>query len=79
MKVIDEELGKLAGLEQASSEFNVSRNYLDWLTSIPWGKHSEEKLDVTHAKEVLLPDLTLTRALLPDVKVWFYYGIPHCG
>lgn len=60
MKVIDEELGKLAGLEQASSEFNVSRNYLDWLTSIPWGKYSEEKLDVTHAKEVPFPCLTHT-------------------
>jgi hypothetical protein len=52
MKVIDEELLKLAGLEQASMEFNGSRNYLDWLTSMPWGKYSEEKLDVPHAKAV---------------------------
>jgi ATP-dependent Lon protease len=52
MRVIDEELGKLAGLEQSSFEFTVTRNYLDWLTSMPWGKFSKEKLDVIHAKEV---------------------------
>ena len=50
--VILEELDKLNALEPASSEFNVTRNYLDWLTSIPWGRYSEEKLDVHHAKEV---------------------------
>ena len=51
-KVIEEELSKLSGLEQASSEFNVTRNYLDWLTSLPWGRHSEERLDIDHAKMV---------------------------
>ena len=52
-RVIDDELSKLAGLEQASSEFNVTRNYLDWLTSLPWGKYSTEKLDIAHAQQVL--------------------------
>ena len=41
-KVIDEEMAKIGTLESASSEFNVTRNYLDWLTSLPWGSHSEE-------------------------------------
>ena len=50
--MIEEELSKLSGLEQASSEFNVTRNYLDWLTSLPWGKQSEERLDIDHAKMV---------------------------
>ena len=35
-KVFSEEIAKLQGLEPNASEFNVSRNYLDWLTSIPW-------------------------------------------
>jgi hypothetical protein len=39
-------------IEPASSEFNVTRNYLDWLTSIPWGRFSQEKLDVSAAKQV---------------------------
>ena len=56
MEVIDEELGKLAFLDNHSSEFNVSRNYLDWLTSLPWGKTSEENLNLVRAKEVLEED-----------------------
>lgn len=51
-RVIEEEMAKLSGLEQASSEFNVTRNYLDWLTSLPWGQYSEELLDIEHAKKV---------------------------
>jgi len=31
---IDEELEKLEALEKDSSEFNVNRNYLEWLTSL---------------------------------------------
>ena len=55
-KVIEEELTKLEGLEPASSEFNVTRNYLDWLTSLPWGKYGDERLDVGAAREVLDED-----------------------
>lgn len=39
-------------IEPASSEFNVTRNYLDWLTSLPWGKVALERLDVQAAQEV---------------------------
>ncbi|XP_053318178.1 lon protease homolog, mitochondrial [Spea bombifrons] len=56
MEVIDEELGKLGLLDNHSSEFNVTRNYLDWLTSIPWGKYSQENLDLKRAEEVLEED-----------------------
>ncbi|KAJ3088440.1 ATP-dependent Lon protease pim1 [Quaeritorhiza haematococci] len=55
-KVFEEELNKLQHLESAASEFNVTRNYLDWLTQIPWGKHSKENFDVTHAVSVLDED-----------------------
>jgi len=53
VKVVDEEIQKLSGLEPSSSEFNVTRNYLEWLTSLPWGVVSEEKLDIAHAKDIL--------------------------
>lgn len=56
MDVVDEELSKLALLDNHSSEFNVTRNYLDWLTSIPWGRHSDENLDLTRAQAVLEED-----------------------
>ncbi|XP_064620790.1 lon protease homolog, mitochondrial-like isoform X2 [Lineus longissimus] len=56
MEVIDEELNKLSFLDNHSSEFNVTRNYLDWLTNMPWGKYSEENLCLKRAKEVLEED-----------------------
>ncbi len=40
---IDEELEKLEALEKNSSEFNVTRNYLEWLTSLPWGVTSQAR------------------------------------
>ena len=56
MKVINEEEQKLNFLDPHSSEFSVSRNYLDWLTNIPWGKVSEENLDLETAKKILDED-----------------------
>ena len=53
---LDEELNKLRFLDNHSSEFNVTRNYLDWLTTIPWGISSEENLDITKAENILNED-----------------------
>lgn len=55
-EVLEEELNKLAVLDNHSSEFNVSRNYLDWLTSIPWGRCSEESLEIDSAAQILDED-----------------------
>ena len=55
-KVFDDEINKLAHLEPAASEFNVTRNYLDWLTQVPWGKRSIENFDIANAKKVLDED-----------------------
>ena len=54
--MIEEELNKLRTLEPASSEFNVTRNYLDWLTSLPWGALDEEIYDIPHAQQTLDAD-----------------------
>ena len=51
--VFDEEQEKLSMLERNSSEFNVTRSYLDWLTSIPWGVYSKDNLDIDTARVVL--------------------------
>ena len=50
---IDEELEKLAVLETGSPEYGVTRNYLDWATSVPWGVYTEDRLDLKHARQVL--------------------------
>ncbi|KAA8536743.1 hypothetical protein F0562_029221 [Nyssa sinensis] len=51
-----EELTKLQLLEASSSEFNVTRNYLDWLTTLPWGYYSDEHFDVLRAQKILDED-----------------------
>merc|ERR1740128_1255642 len=55
-ETIDEELNKLGFLDNHSSEFNVTRNYLDWLTSLPWGVSSVENLELDRAGQVLDED-----------------------
>ena len=55
-KTFEEELSKLAHLEPAASEFNVTRNYLDWLTQIPWGQQSAENFGIKNAMTVLDED-----------------------
>ena len=52
-KRLDEELHKLSLLETGSPEYGVTRNYLDWATSVPWGVHSEDNLELKHARTVL--------------------------
>ncbi|XP_063627329.1 lon protease homolog, mitochondrial [Cydia splendana] len=54
--VIDEELNKMNFLESHSSEFNVTRCYLDWLTSLPWGITSKENLELKDAQVILDED-----------------------
>ena len=52
-KRIDEELGKLKLLQSGSPEYGVTRNYLDWATSVPWGVYSDDRLELDAAREIL--------------------------
>ena len=52
-KRFDDELQKLSVLETGSPEYGVTRNYLDWLTNVPWGQYSDDNLDLGHAQTVL--------------------------
>ncbi len=56
MKVINEEKEKLNSLEIHSPEYGVCRNYLDWLTIIPWGIYSQENHDLRKAEKILEKD-----------------------
>jgi ATP-dependent Lon protease len=55
-KKIDEEMTKLSGLEHGSPEYTVTRNYLDWLTNLPWGRFTKDKLDLARARKILDQD-----------------------
>src|ERR1700742_1491439 len=60
----EKELGRLERMGEQSAESSVIRTYLDTILSVPWNEHSEEKLDPTHAREILDSD----HAGLDDVK-----------
>jgi ATP-dependent Lon protease len=60
----ERELRRLETMGESSGEASMIRTYLDWLTSVPWAKRSEERLDPKHAREVLDTD----HAGLDDVK-----------
>jgi ATP-dependent Lon protease len=52
----EEEINKLKKIPTMSPEYTVSRNYLDWLVSIPWKERSEDHLDIHHVKKILDED-----------------------
>ncbi|MFQ5993628.1 MAG: endopeptidase La [Acidiferrobacterales bacterium] len=52
-KRIDDEMQKMSILEVGSPEYSVTRNYLDWLTLLPWGTYSQDNFDLEHARAVL--------------------------
>ena len=60
----DEEIRKLSLLETGSPEYGVTRNYLDWVSSVPWGVQSEDNLNLKQARKILNRD----HAGLSDVK-----------
>jgi ATP-dependent Lon protease len=51
--VIKEELDKLSALEPQSAEYSLCRNYLDWLTTVPWGVKTTESHDLEAANAIL--------------------------
>lgn len=54
--VVKEEMEKLSVLEVQSAEYAVCRNYLDWLTIVPWGITTDEMHDLRKAKKILEED-----------------------
>ncbi len=50
---VTDEMDKLRLLEPASPEYHVTRNYLDWLTVLPWGRFSRDSYNLEKARRVL--------------------------
>lgn len=55
-KEVKKQLNKLEKISPESMEATVTRNHLEWILSLPWGKTTEDNLDLAHAKEVLDED-----------------------
>jgi len=50
------ELDKLARTYPMSPEATVTRNYIDWLVSLPWSQKSKDKLNIKEAERILNED-----------------------
>ncbi len=52
-KRLNDEMDKFSLLETGSSEFALTRNYLDWITGLPWGIESKDNLNLSKARRAL--------------------------
>jgi len=50
------ELNKLKMMSPMSAEASVVRNYIEWLTNVPWKKRSKVRHDLVEAQEILDED-----------------------
>lgn len=50
------ELDRLEKIPSVSPEYSVIRSYLDWMLAIPWGKVTQDTIDVHSAKTILDED-----------------------
>ncbi len=55
-KIARKQLARLSGMQQQSAEYNVTRNYLEWLADLPWNKTTVDKLDTGDVRRCLDED-----------------------
>ncbi len=53
---IDEQIEKIKLIEPHSPEYTVCHNYLDWLTSLPWGLYTRDNFNLQQARRKLNAD-----------------------
>ena len=55
-KEAQRELDRMRKMPTQAAEYSVIKTYLDWMTSLPWQKSTEDNLDIAHARQVLEED-----------------------
>ncbi len=55
-KKCEKELERLAHMAPGTPEIGVSRTYLEWILDLPWGKETEDQLDLKRARRILDED-----------------------
>jgi ATP-dependent Lon protease len=50
------ELGRLSRMSPMAADYGVTRNYIEWLSVLPWAKSSGGEVDIPKAKEILDAD-----------------------
>lgn len=52
----EKELDRLSRMAPGTPEIGVSRTYVEWILDLPWGKMTEDNLDLKRARRVLEED-----------------------
>lgn len=52
----EKELARMSKMSMSSPEVSVIRNYLDWITTLPWGIVTKDDLNLKHARKILDED-----------------------
>src|ERR1700739_3754957 len=88
------ELGRLSRMSPMAADYGVTRNYIEWLTVLPWAKTSGGEVDIPKAKEILdadhydlkkvkdrILDYLSVRRLKPNMKgpILCFVGPPGVG
>ena len=55
-EAVDRQLRRLGSMHPESAESSVVRTWLDWMTTLPWSKISQDNLDIAAAREILDED-----------------------
>jgi ATP-dependent Lon protease len=55
-KVARRQLGRLRSMQSQSAEYNVTRNYVEWLVDLPWSRSTPDQLDVKRVRQCLDED-----------------------
>ena len=50
---VKKEIERIAKMGTTSAEYTIGINYIDFLTSLPWNRSSEDRLDLEAAKKIL--------------------------
>ena len=55
-KTLEKEIERLALMSPFSSEYTVSKTYIDWILDLPWGAYTEDRIDINEASIILDED-----------------------
>ena len=53
---VERELRRLNRTAPQSAEYQVIRTYLEWITELPWGERTDDKIDLQRAEDILEED-----------------------
>ena len=56
VETVKKETERLNMIPQASGEYTIAYNYIDWILSLPWQTYTEDRLDVSEAERILNKD-----------------------